>query len=242
MKMNTNGRALVAGLILAMLALVAGGVYAQRTMTTSNIIRQPTGPDGWQVGEATTDKIGFHDKAPTTQRSDASQVAITDSTGGTVSDTFAAGNGVYALSFGVNLANIADGDVITSITPTHKFKVLETYFVTNVPVTTGSKASTLNWEIGTTNLTGGTIALTSAACTPMGKVVPGAPITAANTGSASQLLSLEAASTTAFVEGSGTVVIVIQNMDTADSMASVADKWNELRTTLVNKGLIKGSS
>lgn len=150
--------------------------------------------------------------------------ALTDSTTGTASQTLAAGVGVSQVSFPVTLASIADGDVVTTYTPGYKFKILAFDFITDVPVTTAAKASTINVEIGTTNTTGGVISLTSAACTPQGAEVAGTAITAANTGTSTDTISIEAASTTAFVEGTGSFVLTIQNMDTADAIASIADE------------------
>lgn len=199
------------------------------------------GPDGVSLGR-TDDKVAIFGVTPVVQRADASQVAITDSTGGTVSDTLAAGVGETTLAFFVNLADIADGDVLTNYTPGYKFKLLSFDFRVFKAVTTGSKASTLNLEIGTTNVTGGSLALTSANCTPAGAAVAGSAITAANTGSASDTISIEAASTTAFVEGSGWLLINIQNMDVADAFASLADKWNEVRSSLVAFGPWTGAA
>ena len=187
--------------------------------------------------------LGFHGTAPTAQRTDASQVAVTDNSTGTVSDTVAAGVGVMTVSIPVNLASITGTqDILTTYTPGYKFKILALDFAVNVPVTTGSKLASINAEIGTTNLTGGVIALTSANCTPMGAVVAGSAITAANTGSAADTISFEAASVTAFSEGSGEILMKIQNMDTADAIASLSDKSNEWRLSLVNKGLISGAA
>ena len=152
---------------------------------------------------------------------------ITDSTGGTAGTSVASTVGVSQLSFPVTLANIADGDVVTTYTPGYKFKILALDFITGTPVTTAAKASTLNAEIGTTNVTGGTVALTSAACTPLGAEVAGAAITAANTGSASDTISIEASSTTAFVEGDGVIILTIQNMDVADAIASIVGELNK---------------
>lgn len=195
------------------------------------------------MGQAVTEKIGFYGTAPVIQRGDASQVAFTDDTTGTVSDTMAAGVGVHTISIPITLAAITGaGDVITTYTPGYKFKLLAVDFRIFEPVTTAAKAATLNLEIGTANVTGGVIALTSANCTPLGVAVAGSAITAANTGSATDAISIEAASVTAFVEGAGVVLIKIQNMDTADAAASVADKLNEYRTALVNLGLVKGAA
>jgi hypothetical protein len=48
------------------------------------------GTDGQVLGQSATDKIGFHGATPVAQRSGSAQTAITDSTGGTASATFAA--------------------------------------------------------------------------------------------------------------------------------------------------------
>ena len=47
---------------------------------------------GLQLGQSAADLLGFHGTAPTAQRTDASQVAVTDNSTGTVSDTVAAGD------------------------------------------------------------------------------------------------------------------------------------------------------
>lgn len=123
----------------------------------------------------------------------------------------ATGN-VYCLAIPMTLATLA-ADVQTSITIPHAFKILQFDAHVTTAATTGSKAATLNIEIGTTNLTGGTIALTSANCTPLGNRIAGAAITGNNTGAAGADISIEASSITAFVEGAIVGLIWIQNLD-----------------------------
>lgn len=123
--------------------------------------------------------------------------------------------GVYALTIPVTLAQIAGaGDVLTTMTLGHRFRILSADFFVTTAVTTAARAATLNLEIGTTNLTGGAIALTSANCTPLGVKVAGSAVTAGNVGAASDTLSVEAASVTAFAEGAGVLQIMVQNLDT----------------------------
>lgn len=117
----------------------------------------------------------------------------------------------YVLSIPVTLANVADGDVLTTFTPGHFGRIKSLDFAVTTPVTTASKATTLNAEIGTTNLTGGAIALTSANCTPLGAVINDTAITAAAAFDADDTISIEASSTTAFVEGAGVLLITIGN-------------------------------
>lgn len=158
---------------------------------------------------------------------------VTDSTGGAAQSAAAAGVGISTIALPINLASITGaGDVLTTYTPGYKFKLLSADFAVTVPVTTGSKAATLNLEIGTTNVTGGEVALTSANCTPLGVVVAGSAITAANTGASNATISVEAASVTAFVEGEGVLYIRIQNMDTADAFAGI------LANNITQAGLI----
>lgn len=151
----------------------------------------------------------------------ATQAAVTDSSTGTAGTTVAAGTGVYNLVFQFDLADIADGDLVTDWIVGHKFKVLENYFFASEPVTTAAKATTLSIDIGATIITNSSIALTSANCTPAGAKVDNAGVLAANTGSATDTLTIKAATTTAFVEGKGFLVVRIQNMDTADAVASI---------------------
>lgn len=157
--------------------------------------------------------------------------ALTNSTGGAASATLAAGAGVQTIAIPVSLAAITGaGDVLTTYTPGYAFKVLAIGFAVSVPVTTADKLATLNVEIGTTDVTGGAVALTSANCTPLGAVVSGTAITAANTGTSTDSISVEAASVTAFAEGWGYVLIKLQNMDTANAIASLASQLAKQRT------------
>jgi hypothetical protein len=108
------------------------------------------------------------------------------------------------------LATIADGDLLTNFTPGFAGKIVGLSASVTKAATTAAKASTLNLEIGTTNLTGGSLALTSANMTPLGAVVDATAITAANVFTATDTISIEAASTTAFVEGSITITILMR--------------------------------
>lgn len=221
---------------LAVLALSVGPALGQRAVIVEK-------SSGTTIGTKTTSAIGFHGSTPSAQRSGSAQQALTNSTTGTAGTTLAAGTGVFTVLLPINLASVTtNGDVLTTYTPGYKFKVLSVDFAVTVPVTTADKLATLNVEIGTTDVTGGAVALTSANETPLGKVVAGSAVTAANTGTAASTISVEASSVTAFSEGAGVLILKLQNMDTADSAASITNLLNEVRAALVAKGLIKGSS
>lgn len=198
--------------------------------------------DGTSFGKDASEKIAFHGATPIVQQADASQVAITDNSTGTVGDTIAAGAGVYTLNFPMALKEITDGDFLTDYTIGHKFKLLSFGYVADVESSTSSKASTITLEIGATGTTGGSLALTTALTDTTGKVTAATAITALNTGSSSATISIIGASTTAFAEGSGSLQILVQNMDTADAIASLADKWNELRSVIATIGLMSGAA
>ena len=96
------------------------------------------------------------------------------------------------ISIPIALSNVAAADILTTFTPGFHGRIKSLDFAVGVPVTTAAKLATLNAEIGTTNLTGGTVALTSANCTPLGKVVADAAITAAAAFKNTDTISVEA--------------------------------------------------
>lgn len=152
--------------------------------------------------------------------------ALTDSSGGTAAATLAAGVGKYYLYH--PLTSLATGlstsaiDIMTDFTISHKFKILTFDFVTTVAGTGAGASQTFNIEIGSTDLTGGSLNVTLASTDTIGKVTAGTAITAANTGAAAATISIEmAASGTVFTAGAGYFQIGIQNMDTADAFASL---------------------
>lgn len=155
-----------------------------------------------------------------TALTDATGPKVCKATGAALAEIVATA-GVSTLAIPITLATIA-ADVVTNYTPGYAFKLLGVDFVTTTVASTADKAATLNLEIGSTNVTGGTVALTTAACDTLGEIVAGSAITAANTGTASDTISVEATGITAFAEGAGVLLIKIQNMDTYNSLANVA--------------------
>jgi hypothetical protein len=116
--------------------------------------------------------------------------------------------GFFKWSFPITLAQITGaGDVLSAMELAFAGTITNIDAYVTSAVTTGSKAATLNLEIGSTNLTGGTVALTSANCTPLGAKIAGAAITGAASFSSGDTLSIEAASVTAFAEGA--IVLVV---------------------------------
>lgn len=159
--------------------------------------------------------------------------ALTDNSTGTASNTIAAGSGVFTLAIPIVLVQITGaGDVLTTYTPGFRFKILSVDARVTQVATTISKAVSLNFEINTTDLTGGVVALTSANCTPLGAAIAGSSVTANNVGTATDSFSVESSSVTAFAEGAVVLLVRIQNMDTADAIASLADHVNDLITSL----------
>lgn len=119
-------------------------------------------------------------------------------------------NSGVVLSMPINLPDLANGDVVTGMIPGIPGEIKKVYFVVTDAVTTENKAATLNLEIGTTNLSGGVLALTSANCTPAGTVINATSITGNNVLAADSAISIEASSVTTFLEGAGVLFIVIQ--------------------------------
>jgi hypothetical protein len=158
---------------------------------------------------------------------------LTDNSTGTGTDTIAAGVGVTTVT--IPLTSLATGlstsaiDLLTAYTPGYAFKILAFGFVTTVAGTGAGASQVFNLEIGTTNVTGGALTVTLASTDTIGEVTSATAVTAANVGTASDTISIEmAAGGTVFTAGAGYFTIRIQNMDTANAVASLSDKINEV--------------
>lgn len=209
------------------------------TTTTSNLTVVPAGGDGANIGTSDSNqKVAFFGATPIVKRTDASQVAITDNTGGSVSDTLSTSCGVYLLSIPIRLAGITGNTTVVNFPLRHAYKILSVDFVVTDAVTTGSKAATLTPFIADVAVTGGVVTLSGTYA--LGASQLGTAITATNTGTGANYLSFKSTSVTAFAEGSGCLMVKVKNMDTANALASIADKWNEVRTSLLNYGLWAG--
>lgn len=137
-------------------------------------------------------------------------------------------------AFRFNNTEFADGDMITNWTPGFAGTLVKLQSIACTPATTGGKASTLNLEIGTTNVTAGTLPMTSTTLGTKGLVTDGAAITGASTFGSTDTISLEAASTTAFIEGTCTILIWYKR-------TAMPGLVTAMRTALVNLGLMAGS-
>lgn len=162
---------------------------------------------------------------------------LTDNSTGTASNTIAAGVGISTLT--IPLTSLATGlstaalDLLTGYVPGYRFKLLAFDFVTTIVGAGAGASQVFNLEIGAVNVTGGVLTVNLASTDTIGEITSGTAITAANIGTAADSISLEmAVGGTAFTSGSGYFVIRIQNMDTADSIASLSDHINDLIASL----------
>lgn len=108
----------------------------------------------------------------------------------------------------VTLADLDNVELLTDYVPGFAGIIKKFSFVTYEAVTTGSKSVDLHCEIGAVATTGGVLSLTSAGCTPMGKVVEATAITGNNSFGASDAISVIAsAAGAAFAEGTGALIV-----------------------------------
>lgn len=148
----------------------------------------------------------------------ASNITITNNSGftwpvGTKIDAYFDVKEGFRIPFNIPLpplSTITAADILTDFQPGIDGTVEYAEFVTTVAVSTAARAATLNFEIGTTDITGMTLALTSAAATPKGVVLPFALPTGANTITRASKMSLEASAVTAFAEGEGYITLYIR--------------------------------
>lgn len=159
---------------------------------------------------------------------------LVDASTGTAGNNIAAGVGITQLHIPHTfIGGTSAVEPLTNYTVGFKFKILSWVFVTEVLLVGAAGSRVANLEIGTTDV--GTVVSTCTipiANAAVGTVTEATAVSGANTGSASDTLSIEIASGgTQFTAGSGTFIITIQNMDTADAIASIADKINDLINT-----------
>ncbi len=192
------------------------------------------------LGDAVTDTIGAYGVTKVTQPLGATQAAITDNSGGVVSDTIlvTSPNSI----FGVHLlaTTLANGQEF-QFDPGFAGKLVSLNARTVAPVTTGAKAATVTGRVNAGALGGGgVIALsgTSAA----GVQTAGSAITGANSFTAAQTFGFTVGSVTSFVEGSFMIECALYNADLAAAIAKTSQMLNKIRTDLVALGWQKGSA
>lgn len=163
--------------------------------------------------------------------------SLTNSTTGVAGSVLAAGVGISTVT--IPLTSLVTGlgvlaiDLLTNYVPGYAFKLLAFDFITTVAGTGAGASQVFNLEIGTTNVTGGVLTVNLAGTATIGVQTNGTAITAANTGTSSDSLSIEmAAGGTVFTAGAGYFVIKIQNMDTANAVASLNTSIDTLITAL----------
>lgn len=162
---------------------------------------------------------------------------LTDSTGGTPGATLAAGVGISTLIH--PLTSLVTGlgvlaiDLMSNYVLGYRFKILTFDFVTTLAGTGAGASQTFNIEIGSTNLTGGVLNVNLAGTATIGQQSNGTAVTAANVGTATDNISIEmAAGGTVFTAGAGYFLIKIQNLDTADAVASLNASITAINATL----------
>lgn len=210
----------------------ANGTLVKRTTGVAVALAidgAPTNSSGGQIQVLPISSTDIN-LEPTAQ----TQTSLTDSTGGTPASTLTATVGVSQLAFPVTNAQIAAAALVSAYKPGYAFKILAVTYAVAVPVTTSGKAATITPSITGVNVTGGVLALTSANSTPLGALVAGSSVTAANTGSATDTITLTGSSVTTFVEGSGSIILTIQNMDTVNAISSEAAQLALIKTDVAN--------
>jgi hypothetical protein len=158
---------------------------------------------------------------------------LTDNSGGVISGGLAAGVGMQTVAIYLGLNDVAaNGDVITNLLPGDNGKILAIDWIADKPVTTVAKLATFTPKINAVNTTGGAVAVTSANSTPAGVKVAGSTVTALNTFLPTDTIGIVASGVTQFTEGTGWLIIRLQNTDVANAVAALADKVNTLFTNL----------
>lgn len=157
--------------------------------------------------------------------------SITDNSGGSASDTIAAGAGQFTHSVYFPAPAITGNVLLYTYTPGFAFKILKISASIVSAITTGGKAATLTTAINGTPTTGGVVVM-SGAYALGSQQASSAAITGFNTGNNAQAITVTASSVTAFAEGGFMLHFEIQNTDSSDAIASMSDHINDLITAI----------
>lgn len=161
---------------------------------------------------------------------------LTNNTTGAAVAALAAGVGILNLSFNHTwVNNTLAVEPVTNFVLGFKFKIISWAFVTDQILTGGGGSRVCNMEIQTTDVgtVPSTCTVTTAGAATQGTVVAATAVAGANTGSATDSVSIEvAAGGTAITGGSGQFIIVVQNMDIADAITSLNNSVTSINATL----------
>ena len=128
----------------------------------------------------------------------------------TVTRTSTGTNTKTIWSIPIKLSTLVTGDLLTTYTPSFAGTITKISAAV-VTVTTDIDAdATINLEIGTTNLTGGVVTLSDVNMATLGTVVDGTAITANNTFTGTDTISIETTVTNAFSDGEIVLFVVIE--------------------------------
>ena len=210
----------------------AGAVTAQVKLSTvvANAQGSGSGATTWSVFGAMA----------ATQPTAAAQAAVTDGSGGTASPTTGVDSTAATQTFlvPVTMASLANSQTF-AIDPGFAGKVTGISYRNTAPVTTDSKAATIQANANGSGCTGGAISLVGKYA--VGAAQAGTAITAANTFTAAQTIGFAVSSVTAFSEGEGVIELTVANLDLADSLSTVIAQGNAIRSALVTLGVMKGA-
>jgi hypothetical protein len=225
--------------------------------------------NGTKFGATTSNKVGFFNTTPAVQPSSANQTAVTDNSGGSVSDatavavtanaaitdntggstanTWAVGAAEYVIAVPAVLpTGTGAADQATAIVIPHKFAVIGWQFMVTVAGVGAGASRVFNLEIGSVDVgtVPSTVTLTEAGTAAVGAITASTAVSGANTGAAGATLSVEVANGgTAFTAGQGVFLVTLKNMDTADAIAGIATGLNAVRTAIgnLNDNFAKGT-
>ncbi len=156
---------------------------------------------------------------------------LTNNTTGTPGASLEAGVGQSTLSVFFRAAAITGNVLLFTYVPGFAFKILKISASVVDAITTGAKAATLTTAIGGTPTTGGIVIMSGAYA--LGAVqASSANVTALNTGTSASSITVTASAVTAFIEGGFMFEIELQNMDTANAVASLNASITSINATL----------
>lgn len=198
------------------------------------------GPDGTRLGKTAAALIAAFGATPVVQPSGAAQNAITDSSGGTASDTFASDSAYQLFAVRVTAASLANSQEY-QFDPGFAGSLIAINVRAVEAVTTSAKAATITARVVAGAVGGGGVVALSGTYA-IGATQAGTAITGAKSFTAAQTIGFTVGSVTTFIEGAFVVEFTLRNDSLASALAKIAAMNNKNRTDMVALGWVKGAA
>jgi hypothetical protein len=196
------------------IGIIQDAVLAGRTTSVMTIgVSRATYGGSVTVGDHLTNDVNGKLVTSTSKTDNIVGIALESGASGEIHSVFLtnsinSGTVYNNIVIPLQLATITAAGNVFGFIPGYAGTITAVQFSTTTAASTASKAVTLGLKVGSTAVTGGSVALTTATVIADANIA-GSTVTANNTFAATDTISIAASSVTAFSEGQGVLIITV---------------------------------